>query len=56
MQECWIDRELKREADRERMLEKRRAVYIKSDLYPSGEFVPELEGTNSPLGYKSLLM
>ena len=29
--------------DRERELEKKRVVYIKSDLYLSGEFVPELD-------------
>ncbi len=43
MAERWIDIERKIEADRERDLEKRRVVYIKSDLYPDGEFVPELE-------------
>ena len=43
MQERWIDVERKREADKERELEKERVVYIKSDLYPSGEFLPELE-------------
>ena len=43
MQESWIDGEIKREADRERYLEKKRVIYIKSDLYPSGEFIPELE-------------
>ena len=30
-------------ADRERELEAQRVVYISSDLYPDGEFVPELE-------------
>ena len=30
-------------ANRERELEAQRVVYIKSDLYPDGEFVPELE-------------
>jgi len=43
MEEKWIDREKMREAARERELEKRRVVYIKSDLYPNGEFLPELE-------------
>jgi branched-chain amino acid aminotransferase len=43
MEEKWIDRERIREAGRERELEKKRAVYIKSDLYPKGEFVPELD-------------
>ena len=43
MEETWIDRAIRREADRERALEKRRVIYIKSDLYPGGEFVPELE-------------
>jgi len=43
MQEKWIDREKTREAARERELEKRRVVYIKSDLYPIGAFLPELE-------------
>ena len=43
MEGKWIDRERKREADRERELEKKRVVYIKSDLYSSGEFVPEHE-------------
>ncbi len=43
MPERWIDREKKREAERERELEKKRVVYVKSDLYPNGEFVPELE-------------
>ena len=42
MAEKWVDREKKREADRERALEKKRVVYMKSDLYPNGEFVPEL--------------
>jgi branched-chain amino acid aminotransferase len=43
MKERWIDREIRREADRERVLEKGRVVYIESDLYPGGEFVPELK-------------
>ena len=30
-------------ANRERELEAQRVVYIRSDLYPDGEFVPELE-------------
>jgi len=43
MKEKWIDREKAREAARERELEKKRVVYIKSDLYPGGEILPELE-------------
>jgi len=43
MQEKWIDGEKAKEAARERELEKRRVVYIKSDLYPDGVFLPELE-------------
>jgi len=43
MGEMWINREKKREADRERELESKRVVYMKSDLYPEGEFVPELD-------------
>ena len=37
-------------ADRERELEAQRVVYIKSDLYPDGEFVPELEARLSVFG------
>ncbi len=43
MKASWIDRERQRDAERERELEKNRVVYISSDLYPGGEFVPELE-------------
>lgn len=43
MKEGWIERERVIEAGRERELEKKRVVYIKSDLYPEGEFVPELD-------------
>ena len=43
MEEKWINQERKTEAGRERELEKKRVVYIKSDLYPDGGFVPELE-------------
>jgi branched-chain amino acid aminotransferase len=39
----WLDEEKRREAERERVLEKKRVIYISSDLYPGGEFVPELE-------------
>lgn len=44
MQGGWLDRERSREADRERELEKERFVYIKSELYPNGELLPELDG------------
>lgn len=43
MDESWIDREKEIEAVRERELEKKRLVFMKSDLYPAGEYVPELE-------------
>jgi branched-chain amino acid aminotransferase len=43
MKESWIYRERVIEAGRERELEKKRVIFIKSDLYPEGEFVPELE-------------
>jgi branched-subunit amino acid aminotransferase/4-amino-4-deoxychorismate lyase len=43
MAENWMRDERMKEAQRERVLEKERVVYIQSDLYPKGEFVPELE-------------
>jgi branched-chain amino acid aminotransferase len=43
METKWLDEEKWREAGRERELEKKRSIYISSDLYPKGEFVPELE-------------
>lgn len=43
MVKTWIDGVKKTDADRERELEKRRLVYIRSDMYPNGEFVPELD-------------
>lgn len=43
MAENWMREEKIKEAQRERVLEKERVVYIQSDLYPKGEFVPELE-------------
>ena len=43
MKKRWIDEEQMRQTERERALEKRRVVYVKSDLYPQGEFLPELE-------------
>jgi len=33
----------KKETERERELETKRVIYMNSDLYPGGEFVPELE-------------
>ena len=43
MAENWVSGEKIKEAQRERELEKKRVIYIKSDLYPEGEFVPELD-------------